>query len=153
MLLVCDMKKRSVVLASLLCIALLSISSCQHAPAPAISSNSPSHYEDPDALFALIAKKSEPYNLVDVRSPQEYSTGHIPTAINRPVDEIAVNPPSRDSSMLIIVYCRSGTRSARAAAILKELGYTRVVQFGAISRWKGPLVESSEPGDLPPPAR
>jgi rhodanese-related sulfurtransferase len=35
----------------------------------------------------------------------------------------------------VIVYCRSGNRSAVAASQLKELGYTRVVDFGGIHRW------------------
>ena len=70
-------------------------------------------------------------------TPEEYSTGHIPTAVNIPVDLIAGEPPTTDTSALIIVYCRSGMRSARAKAFLDNLGYRRVVDFGGIVRLTG----------------
>lgn len=78
--------------------------------------------------------------LVDVRTPEEYAAGHIPTAVNIPVTEIAERPPSKGKSVLIIVYCRSGVRSAKAKTILTDLGYTDVVDFGGVSRWTGKLV-------------
>lgn len=102
-------------------------------------------YTDPDALAGLIAQKSEPYILVDVRTPPEYSSGHIPTAINIPVNTLADRLPTADTSALIIVYCASGGRSATAAKTLLDLGYTRVVNFGGVSQWKGTLVT----GDMP----
>ena len=40
-----------------------------------------------------------------------------------------------DQDQLILVYCRSGNRSKLAAAILVELGYTNVVEFGGINSW------------------
>ncbi len=73
------------------------------------------------------------------RAPGEYSTGHIPAAVNIPVDIIAKEPPTTDTSALIIVYCRSGMRSASAKALLDEIGYLRDVNSGGISRWTGDL--------------
>jgi len=104
-------------------------------------------YTDPAALAALVAHKSEPYLLVDVRTPEEYSAGHIRTAVNVPVDTIGTAPPTQDKAALIIVYCRSGGRSAAAKKTLDGLGYTRVQDFGALSRWTGELVT----GDAPSP--
>jgi phage shock protein E len=75
--------------------------------------------------------------LLDVRTPQEFAAGHIEGALNVPVHEL----PSRltaagpDKSAPVVVYCRSGARSARAAGMLKEAGYTRVYDLGAMSRW------------------
>ena len=46
---------------------------------------------------------------------------------------------SKDTSALIIVCRASGRRSSKAAAALKTLGYVRVVDFGSIKRWVGPL--------------
>ena len=97
-------------------------------------------YTEPDALAALIRDRTEPYVLVDVRSAAEYASGHIPTAVNVPVDVIAEKPPTRDKAALVIVYCASGGRSAKAAKALVDLGYARVTDFGAVSRWKGDLV-------------
>lgn len=96
-------------------------------------------YTDPDALRRLVADRDEPYILVDVRTPEEYSRGHIPTSINIPVISISESPLASDRSSLVIVYCGSGMRSATAARRLRELGFRNVVDFGAISRWKGPL--------------
>lgn len=74
--------------------------------------------------------------VIDVRSEAEFATGHVNGAINIPYDRIASSIASLagvDKSRLIIVYCRSGARSAVAASILTELGYTQVVNGGALS--------------------
>jgi rhodanese-related sulfurtransferase len=97
-------------------------------------------YRDPDALAQLITSGNPPHFLVDVRTPEEYADGHIPTAINIPVSEIGERPPTTDKGALIIVYCASGGRSARSKARLEGLGYTRVVDFGGIFRWTGATV-------------
>jgi len=137
-------------LAILACCALPLLSGCQHMASLALSDKAASvSFDDPAVLSALVSKKTEPYCLVDVRTREEYSAGHIPTAVNIPYDAISETPPTKDKSALIIVYCKSGRRSAQAAAALKQLGYKRVVEFGAISRWKGPLLDSPEPGDWP----
>ncbi len=103
-------------------------------------------YEEPAALEKLIAGKGNPpYILVDVRTPEEYAFGHIPTAINIPVSDIASRPPTADKKALIIVYCRSGSRSGTAQRTLQGMGYTNVVNFGAVSKWENPLVEGDQP--------
>jgi rhodanese-related sulfurtransferase len=110
-------------------------------------------YREPARLAELVAGNQVPpgaagafpYILVDVRTPAEYASGHIPTAINIPNTEIAERPPTEDSSALIIVYCRSGARSASARKALQALGYSNVVDFGSVSNWRGGLIE----GDLP----
>ena len=97
------------------------------------------NYADPDSLQQLVSDRAEPYILVDVRTPGEYAGGHIPTAINIPVTSISDAPPAADRNALIIVYCASGNRSAAATHRLQVLGFRRVVDFGGISKWKGPL--------------
>jgi phage shock protein E len=76
--------------------------------------------------------------LVDVRSPEEFAAGHLPGALNEPVaqlaDRLAQFPVQRDHD--VVVYCRSGHRSAQAAAILKQAGFTKVHDLGAMSNWK-----------------
>ena len=97
------------------------------------------NYENPKVLADLIAAGEPEYLLVDVRTPAEFHSGHIPTAVNIPVSEIETRPIDVAKQKLVIVYCRSGSRSNRAAGILESLGYTRVVDFGGIYRWEGEL--------------
>ena len=102
--------------------------------------------EDPEELARAIAAKVPALILVDVRSAAEYEAGHIPTASNTPHTEIADRPPTDDKNALIVLYCRSGSRSSAAKLSLERLGYTNVVNFGSIMKWRGPLVTGSEPG-------
>jgi rhodanese-related sulfurtransferase len=92
-------------------------------------------YTDPEVLQRLIESDDQQYTLVDVRTPSEFASGHIPTAVNIPVNIIGSTGVDAPEDSLVIVYCRSGNRSAVAASQLKELGYTRVVDFGGIHRW------------------
>ena len=73
--------------------------------------------------------------LIDVRSPQEYSEGHLDNSINLTVDTIGINIETlvTDKKTKIIVYCRSGNRSATAAQTLINLGYKNVYDLGAMS--------------------
>ena len=111
----------------------------------ASAADKPGGYTDPAALAKLVAEKTEPYVLVDVRTPEEYAAGHIPGAVNIPYDTIAGNPPAKDKNALVIVYCRSGNRSSIAKRTLDAQGFTRVEDFGAVGRWKGELVTGSKP--------
>lgn len=83
----------------------------------------------------------EDFVLLDVRSLDEYNSGHIPTAVLLPHDEINSKAEAllSDKNKEIVVYCRSGRRSAIAAEALGKLGYTNVQDFGGISRWQGAL--------------
>ncbi len=102
-------------------------------------------YTKPEALAGLLEKKNEPYILLDVRTPAEYASGHIPGAVNIPYDELGKRPPSADKKALIIVYCRSGNRSGIAKKTLEAAGFVRVEDFGGIGRWNGALVTGDKP--------
>jgi phage shock protein E len=101
-------------------------------------------YKTPEGLAQLVTSKSEPYILVDVRTPAEFTKGHIPSAINIPVTTIEQNPPTGDKSALIIVYCQSGGRSKIAKATLQRLGFIHVVDFGSIQNWGGELIKETQ---------
>lgn len=77
------------------------------------------------------------YVILDVRTQAEYDEGHIPGAILIPNTEIKERAEEKlpDKDQLILVYCRSGNRSKKAAAILVELGYTNIKEFGGIIDW------------------
>jgi phage shock protein E len=73
--------------------------------------------------------------VVDVRSPGEYADGHYEGAINVPVDEIDSRLAELgDKGRPIVVYCRSGHRSARAKARLDALGFMDVTDGGWLAR-------------------
>jgi len=74
--------------------------------------------------------KENNYMIIDVRTKEEYQSGHIKGAINIPYDEInEYSGIPMDKS--ILVYCRSGARSAKAYETLKKLNYN-VFDLGAM---------------------
>ncbi len=78
---------------------------------------------------------SEGAALVDVRSPAEFASGHIDGALNVPVDRIATLEGQVAKDKPVVLYCASGMRSARAGALLKNVGYQTVYDLGSVSRW------------------
>ncbi|MGF1503991.1 MAG: rhodanese-like domain-containing protein [Anaerolineae bacterium] len=74
--------------------------------------------------------------LVDVRTPEEFASGHIPGAINIPVEEIANRLDEIPADTNVVVYCRSGNRSATAASELAESGYASIYDLGGIISWQ-----------------
>jgi len=74
--------------------------------------------------------------LLDVRTPGEFAGGHIEGAVNIPVQELGQRLAELgDKDRPIVVYCRSGKRSSRAAGVLKGAGHGAVHDLGAMSRW------------------
>ncbi|MGH1342981.1 MAG: rhodanese-like domain-containing protein [Nannocystales bacterium] len=74
--------------------------------------------------------------LIDVRSPEEFASGHIEGARNIPVGEIGARSSEvGDKEAPVVVYCRSGMRSAQAKATLDSAGFTQVHNLGGMSRW------------------
>lgn len=88
-----------------------------------------------------IMEENKDYVIVDVRTPDEYKEGHIPNAINIPNETIneTVYNKLKDKNQLILIYCRSGSRSRQAAYKMQKLGYTNLVDFGGIINWKGKI--------------
>jgi phage shock protein E len=87
------------------------------------------------ALAGLLADKNSKVLLLDVRTAEEYADGHIPGAVLVPYDELAAKFKEADKGRPIVVYCRTGRRSAIAADTLKDMGYTNVSDFGGYTNW------------------
>jgi len=83
----------------------------------------------------------EGYVILDVRTLEEYTTGHIPGAICLPNENIGTAPPEElpNKEQLILVYCRSGNRSKQASQKLAKMGYTNIKEFGGIMDWDGDI--------------
>lgn len=73
--------------------------------------------------------------LLDVRTPMEHEAGTIPGSKNIAVQELAQRLGELDPAQSYVVYCRSGGRSAAAAALLKQHGFENVVDLGGIGNW------------------
>ncbi len=83
--------------------------------------------------------KLEGMQLVDVRTPEEYATGHIPNAQN--IDfldaEFEMNIQSLDKSKPVIIYCQRGSRSAKCASKLIANGFVKVYDLdGGFAQWE-----------------
>ena len=75
--------------------------------------------------------------VIDVRRADEYETGHIPGAILVPNETIESEASSQlpNKKAVLLIYCRSGRRSAEAAQKLLSIGYLHVYDFGGIIDW------------------
>ena len=76
--------------------------------------------------------------ILDVREQNEYDGGHIAGAVlllwGRSTSKRRhKSSPNKDD--VVLVYCRSGNRSKKAAAALSALGYTNIYEFGGILTW------------------
>ncbi|MFO8064107.1 MAG: rhodanese-like domain-containing protein [Spirochaetota bacterium] len=91
-------------------------------------------------LVRLVSENPRGIILVDVRTPDEYRLGHIPTAKNISHERIFDDPPTDDKDARIILYCRSGNRSEFARNVLVSMGYRNVTNFGGVGDWPGKLV-------------
>ena len=68
--------------------------------------------------------------LVDVRSPDEYKSGHVKGSVNIPLDQIGKQIAKFKGKTNIVVFCRSGMRSSQAKSILEQNGFTNITNGG-----------------------
>ena len=83
--------------------------------------------------------------IADVREENEYAADHVENAVNLPLSCLIDVPEAEgrafaeeqfpDKSATLIVYCRSGRRSALAAEALERFGYTDIRDMGGLSGW------------------
>ena len=128
-------------LAAILCsgMAAIKFSTPRMKPNSAPAVPQPSN-KDTGVLTAEEAKQRMEENseaiVLDVRTQEEFDQGHIPGAVCLPNEFIAADMPfpfGKDTELLL--YCRSGNRSAEAAKKLRDLGFSNVYDFGGIQDW------------------
>ena len=76
--------------------------------------------------------------ILDVREQEEYGALHIKGAVLLPVGSITEETAKEvigNKDAMVLVYCRSGNRSKKAADKLVSLGYTNIFEFGGINTW------------------
>jgi phage shock protein E len=90
---------------------------------------------EPAALNQLMKSQVRVF-LLDVRRPDEFAQGHIQGAVLMPLDTLAVNYRQIPPDVKLVVYCRSGHRSAQATQFLLAHGYSRAVSLhGGFLAW------------------
>lgn len=116
---------------AILALLVFSLTSCLKTKTEGVVVLNPANFEQ--------KMQNDDVQLVDVRTPEEFAEGHLPNAIN-----ININGSSFDSEIAkldkakpIMVYCRSGVRSAKAAASLKSKDFKNISDLsGGIISWK-----------------
>ncbi|MGH0052773.1 MAG: rhodanese-like domain-containing protein [Sphaerochaetaceae bacterium] len=86
--------------------------------------------------FSMMQERND-VHIVDVRTPGEFTNEHIQGAVNVPLQTLEAGDFSSlpDKEATLLVYCRSGSRSARASKLLQKQGYSAVYDFGGINNW------------------
>ncbi|AFK01737.1 Thioredoxin domain-containing protein [Emticicia oligotrophica DSM 17448] len=90
--------------------------------------------------FAEKVKVLPNASLIDVRTPEEFSKGHLDKAVNIDWrgDSFVQQIANLDKSKPVLVYCLSGGRSAAAALAMRESGFKEVYELeGGIMKWRG----------------
>lgn len=74
--------------------------------------------------------------VIDVRTPGEFRSGHLPGAINLPLDQIETSLPPRvkDKGHPLLLHCQSGMRSGVATRKLNAMGYANAFNLGSYAR-------------------
>lgn len=98
-----------------------------------------------DQVAAISALQRSDNLLIDVRSAEEFAEGALPGAIRIGHEDIAAQIASvaPDKDRPLVLYCRSGRRSAIAQQSLEEMGYSQVINAGAYDELR-PLLERRE---------
>lgn len=89
-------------------------------------------------VASLIEEQPE-YIILDIRTPEEYTEGHIANAlnINFYADDFKAQLAALDREQTYIVHCRSGGRSGKAVPMMEELGFRKVIHLaGGIKDWE-----------------
>ena len=70
--------------------------------------------------------------IIDVRTPEEFVSGHVESAINIEWQDITLVENITNKDNQIFLYCRSGNRSQKATDILIDIGYKDVINLGSV---------------------
>ncbi len=107
---------------------------------------SPAHAEDPESAEAPSISVTELHArrdagagpvVIDVRTPDEYASGHIPGAINIPFDEVAERIAEIETPQGVALYCMVGPRARKGETALLAAGYAKVLHIeGGLAAWQ-----------------
>jgi len=121
-------------------VTILIISGCQNAVTKKTDSGVPdvsTDIKDVSPVEAQTAVSKAYSQFVDVRTPEEYSSGHAARAINIPIDTLAANLDRLEKNEPVYLICQTGNRSKKAAVMLKDAGFNNVLNvIGGTTAWQ-----------------
>ncbi len=82
--------------------------------------------------------------IVDVRSSEEFARGHIPMAINLPLEDIQCGNYSLPKTKVLLLYCENSGKSSMGAKLLAERGFNVINTIGGLKEYRGPLTKPSK---------
>ena len=85
----------------------------------------------------LQEKLEQGAQLIDVRTPMEYSQGALSDAVNMPVERFQHMMEDIDPKKPVLLYCRTGARSGMVKNYLDQLGFNQVHNIGGINQFIG----------------
>ena len=99
-----------------------------------------------EAYLERVAAGADAPFVLDVRSAEEYVTGHVPGAVNIPHDQLAARLDEVPKDKAVLLYCRSGKRAGIAGQVLADNGYQRLQHLeGDMAGW----IEKGRPVERP----
>ena len=138
---------RVLVFLSLLVLLPIATGGCDYvtgaAVEPSFSVSESEHYLrnvsvfDAYAVISLYAGRAN-FIILDVRTPEEYASGHLPFSINRDISSTSFRGDIEkfDKDKMYLVYCSTGVRSAAASKIMVEFGFKYIYNMtGGFSAW------------------
>ncbi len=87
-------------------------------------------YRSPEQLQRMADGLADGGTLIDVRTPAEFSQGHHRQARNIPMGDLRSAASDLDPDLMVVLYCRSGSRSGQAISILRSAGISRIMDLG-----------------------
>ena len=82
-------------------------------------------------------------SVIDVRTPDEYASGHIPGAVNIPFDQVAQRIDELETPQGVVLYCMIGPRARKGESALLAAGYEKVFHLeGGLAAWQAAGRES-----------
>ena len=82
------------------------------------------------------SENGKEFYLIDVRTPEEYTQGHVPGAALKPLEQLSQLTDDLPKQLDLHLICRSGMRSQQAAKLLASQGFTRLVNVdGGTMEW------------------
>ena len=99
------------------------------------------HHLSPDRVEAMA--RSGHALIIDVREGAEYRSGHIPRAKHISLSQLVHRLKEVPKDKSVVVVCRSGSRSSKAAELLSQAGYRNVYNMsGGMQKWTGPVANA-----------
>ncbi|SEM69949.1 Rhodanese-related sulfurtransferase [Mesobacillus persicus] len=103
--------------------------------------NKERNFKDVTSEEAIDMLTDPEINILDVRSPEGFSEGHIPNAESIPLKELEASYSTLDKTKTYLIVCKAGKTSETASTLLAENGFENIYNLtGGMDRWTGEVI-------------